>query len=86
MPVLFQNLSYKKSSVLPTTSRIGNLTRLIHALAICVTLHTYVLHTLLYVLIHLQLMCLVANNKGLDVLRFFFEDDGVALITSLAYS
>ena len=27
-----------------TTSRIGNLTRLIHTLAICVTIHTYI-HT-----------------------------------------
>ena len=25
-----------------TTSRIGNLTRLIHTLAICVTIHTYI--------------------------------------------
>ena len=26
-----------------TTSRIGNLTRLIHTLAICVTIHTYII-------------------------------------------
>ena len=31
-------------SVQLTTSRIGNLTRLIHTLAICVTIHTYI-HT-----------------------------------------
>ena len=28
--------------VQPTTSRIGNLTRLIHTLALCVTIHTYI--------------------------------------------
>ena len=27
-----------------TTSRTGNLTRLIHTLAICVTIHTYIHH------------------------------------------
>ena len=29
--------------VLLTTSRVGDLTRLIHTLAICVTIHTYIL-------------------------------------------
>ena len=28
-------------SVQPTTCRIGNLTRLIHTLVVCVTIHTY---------------------------------------------
>ena len=37
----------REKSVFPvqlTKSRIGNLTRLIHTLAICVTIHTYI-HT-----------------------------------------
>ena len=35
-------------SVQLTTSRIGNLTRLIHILAICVTIHTYIMVTTRY--------------------------------------
>ena len=38
----------REKSVFPvqlTKSRIGNLTRLIHTLAICVTIHTYIIHT-----------------------------------------
>ena len=32
-----------KHQIQLTTCRIGNLTRLIHTLAICVTIHTYIL-------------------------------------------
>ena len=38
---------YKFSNHL-TTCRIGNLTRLIHTLAICVTIHTYIMVTTRY--------------------------------------
>ena len=37
-----------------TTSRIGNLTRLIHTLLYVMTIHTYI-HTMLYVFLKIQL-------------------------------
>ena len=43
-----EDREYSFSPVKLTTSRIGNLTRLILTLAICVTIHTYIMVTIHY--------------------------------------